>query len=751
MRDNQRSAKRDRGMTLPELLVSITVLGLIVTVLATSITVTLRQTDNTEGRLNVARSEQTVGSWIPADLASASTVVTDPSAGPCGGSCPAGITEGGSNTMLLSWSKQRPVSGSMVDVDTAVSYRYVQDDTGEWLLRRIECITVDGGAPTCSDYIVLHDLQAPPGEFIAGVTSPDWVIIVSEPLKACAVDELDTCDDELADANSDFVKDAQRVVVTVNGGGDGSGNGGGINQISITAGGTRRSTIDATSITGTPTFTEARSRCGGPIAIIVDSSGSIGNTNMATVKNAVKGFIETFAGTPTSIMVVDFDSSSRVVGTSAWTRYFDMTDEAEVSALLTEVNKSSVLTAGGGTNWEDGWYRTFYKADGTLQDVLPERVVFFTDGIPTYDRQNQKADTASLEPPAILPGWPTANGSDYNQTSFNRTNYIASRFRSSVDLIGVGVGGITTTNVQWVQSQGRGYHMQWERGFHQYERGYRWEWIVTRPAKGKKKERGYWSKEYGAQPYYDGWESTSGGDYNANNVNSGQSDGYRVGAKQYSSPYEDWEPSSAPSNSNASGYRNSRVYTEPYTDYETQSTTSTTGNTVLARLIAGNDFGVPINGDYSNAAEADMYILSSWSDLVDALQQVALAECGGTLTLQTRVNGGPASDPFTYQNTEVRNSGGVDMNVEPTVVTTSSRFPTGTFDLPIPSGSSVSVDIEPQNLSDLVGYNFGSWSCKSGATSKTITQTLIPGSTYKTLTVGVSANEAVSCVMNVTA
>ena len=47
---------RDAGMTLPELLVSIAIMGLIVTVLASAITVTLRQQSSTEGRLNVARS-----------------------------------------------------------------------------------------------------------------------------------------------------------------------------------------------------------------------------------------------------------------------------------------------------------------------------------------------------------------------------------------------------------------------------------------------------------------------------------------------------------------------------------------------------------------------------------------------------------------------------------------------------------------------------------------------------------------------
>ena len=40
-------------------------------------------------------------------------------------------------------------------------------------------------------------------------------------------------------------KDANRVIVTINGGGDSDGAGGGINQISITAGGTVRREIDS--------------------------------------------------------------------------------------------------------------------------------------------------------------------------------------------------------------------------------------------------------------------------------------------------------------------------------------------------------------------------------------------------------------------------------------------------------------------------------------------------------------------------
>ncbi len=76
--------RRDAGFTLPELLVTIIVLGSIVAVLSSAIIVTFQQKDNTEGRLNVTRAEQNVGMWIPADLASTGTVPsTDPNLSPC--------------------------------------------------------------------------------------------------------------------------------------------------------------------------------------------------------------------------------------------------------------------------------------------------------------------------------------------------------------------------------------------------------------------------------------------------------------------------------------------------------------------------------------------------------------------------------------------------------------------------------------------------------------------------------------------
>ena len=83
-------SRRDDGSSLPELLIGIVLTGLIVSVLSVALITILRQNDNTEGRLNNARSEGNVGFYMPADLASAQeAVVTAANASPCYGAVPA--------------------------------------------------------------------------------------------------------------------------------------------------------------------------------------------------------------------------------------------------------------------------------------------------------------------------------------------------------------------------------------------------------------------------------------------------------------------------------------------------------------------------------------------------------------------------------------------------------------------------------------------------------------------------------------
>ena len=145
MSDHPATDRRDQGMTLIELLISIVVLGTIITVIASAVIVTIRQQPETEARLDVARWEQSLALWLPTDLASATTVSADETATPCG----SGACVYGSNALQLSWNDGTG--------ETIVSYRYGPSSDGEsYELHRVVC-----KAGSCSDQIVLRDLAVP--------------------------------------------------------------------------------------------------------------------------------------------------------------------------------------------------------------------------------------------------------------------------------------------------------------------------------------------------------------------------------------------------------------------------------------------------------------------------------------------------------------------------------------------------------------------------------------------------------------
>lgn len=818
---------RDRGLTLVELLLSVSLLVVVMTAMSSTIVVTLRQTDNTEGRLRVASGEQLVGMWLPADLASASKVDTSPSANPCAPvTCPPEGQVTGSNALMLEWVTKESTGVSVVERITRVAYVYTERN-GDYVLVRVRCTSTGGGSWTCTQNTAAHGLEPPPPgvEFVPGVTVPDWVIVITEPLDPAYAGGPTTT---VTPGSGTTPRNARRVVVTINGGGDAPGAGGGSNQVSLSAGGAFTEQLDTTSLSGTPSFTAARSRCGGNIALVVDESGSIGSSAMVEVRDAIGAFVSTFAGTPVRLEIVRFDTVSTVLGASGWTRWFDMLDESDVAELSTAVSQ---LRSNGGTNWEDALFRTFYNADGTVQATLPDLVVFFTDGVPTYSRLNHSTSSAPTDPPGPQ-GYPLAQGNAYNQEAWYRANHIARQFRSSIRLIGVGVGPDITGSSTWFTAAPvyeRGYHLGYERYGRWYERSDKVLWQRSDKLIYEEKVGGSWYSRTRAQydaantvpGESDGWRArvgsgtpswtavpTTEAQYHASNTAAGQSDGWRtvvsstsnvtwieVPESQYAlsntttDSSDGWRVRGSSTNwssttaalyaannttpDGSDGWRDVRVYSSPYEQWEVVSksvydSTSSSGrrtnaasvsssvpnSTIIARLIAGNDHGVPAvrteGGGYSNAEQADLYISPDWADFAGALQAIALAECGGTLTLQTKLGTAPAPDPFTYQNTGITDAGGAAVGAPPRVVSTTRQFVSGTFDFQVTDGQFLTVEIQPQNLSDLLGYQHVGWSCRAGAQPRSFETFTVAGTAWTGTRVRVAANEAVSCVHQVT-
>jgi hypothetical protein len=161
---------------------------------------------------------------------------------------------------------------------------------------------------------------------------------------------------------------------------------------------------------------------------------------MSYVRSGVTAFINAFAGTPIKLQIVRF-SSTRRRSAPHLELATDMLVDTDVADLKAYVNGGSISTGGsatalsstGSTNWEDGIFRMFLNNDGTVQQVLPDTVIMFTDGMPTYNRLNGSSATA---PATMLNddiGLPAAGGSSYNQLSWNRANRLRRVYEADLE------------------------------------------------------------------------------------------------------------------------------------------------------------------------------------------------------------------------------------------------------------------------------------------------------------------------------
>jgi len=616
----RRAVRRlDAGMTLPEVLITMMIMGTLLTAMVGATTVILRQQDNSEGRLNNARSEQNVGIWLPSDLASAEDVITDAGASPCGTMCPPGINVGGSNALMLSWTGTIAGATESIPTRTTVSYRYVQVGE-EFQIIRVACVSINTAPPTCDQVVLLHNVPPPPPgqRWAPGETSPTWVMVVRLALDPAVV-EGGPGGTVPADPTY-YTKNGRRVTVTINGGGDVAGAGGGEDSITLSAGGTDRlPDLSTSNFSDPPSFGATRSRCGGNFVMLVDTSGSIGSTNMASVRTGITAFINSFAGTPIKLEIVRFSSTATTLGAGAgWSRYYDMLVESDVTDLKAQV---ATLSSTGGTNWEDGMFRVFKNSDGSVQSTLPDTLIFFTDGMPTRNR----LDASSAVAPRVADnddvGLPISDGNNFHQVSWNRAWRIARDYYADVDrFIGVYVGTDVNSTSTWRQ-QGAGYHFEnfqrgyketWDRGYHwenfqrgfqsTWDRGYHYENLqrgyhleyqrATNNVKYQKKTSGNWNDV--------SWDTGStSSQYARNNSNNTEGDNYRTTTSGTPSNWVTMTtvngklPATLYSQSNkdtteTDGYRVIKVYTSPFDTYETtDSATFAAGNPSLPTLSAG--------------------------------------------------------------------------------------------------------------------------------------------------------------------
>ena len=355
----QQSGQRDRGMTLVELLITVTILGIIMTSLSAAMIVILRTEQPIKDNLSESKDITFLQAWIPNDLASASSRNIDPMYQPS-----TRTTLPGTNVLTLD---RADISTSGVTANYVVSYRYVQV-RDEWQLQRYEIRNVGLATQTITKVGVAHQLASPP---------PTWNPTQS-PVHAVSV----------TSRNQVVLRPiGEDVQVTF-----GSGQ-------EFTTGGAGLSSQDQlpTDYTGGIIDPSAPpTRCGGTVTVVLDTSSSIPAQGGATsLVNAALGFIDAFSGTPTYLRIVGFDVSAYSYYPTTAGQYVNILNStAALTAMRTKIDNQDLSTArwGGGTNWEDGLWQAFRTTSGTAFSQLPELVVFISDGEPNRNRTNTPND-----------------------------------------------------------------------------------------------------------------------------------------------------------------------------------------------------------------------------------------------------------------------------------------------------------------------------------------------------------------------
>ena len=422
--DRATSTPRDAGFTLPELLVAIMISGILIVSISMAFTTVLRTQSQATNRLAESKDITFVQTWLPVDLSSALdtySMVGEPElqAALAAFSPPMAYssTLPGVNVLTVI----RPDLEAGAGVYYLVAYRYHEGASG-WQLSRYEIRNPGTAAEVVKTVGVAYEIPAPPA---------DWDPLTQPPTFAV----------EVTSRNQVILRPiGEDVTVNFESGNEFQTGGAGLsaeNQL-------------PTDYSGGFTDPSAPpSRCGGRVALVIDTSGSVpANRGGIPTELAAVSFIDGFTGTPTTMSINGFDreaygmiwDTSKPAGTiergssngtrapfvsllnpgpavdTMKKRITDLDDldgawpGGGASISQRDPNDDRVMwdQIGSGTNWEDGLYMLLRNSDGTPYGVeQPSLVVFITDGEPTAIRtasggsQEVGTNTAKTPPIAI--------------------------------------------------------------------------------------------------------------------------------------------------------------------------------------------------------------------------------------------------------------------------------------------------------------------------------------------------------------
>ncbi|MEY4231262.1 MAG: hypothetical protein RLZZ362_2111 [Actinomycetota bacterium] len=186
----------------------------------------------------------------------------------------------------------------------------------------------------------------------------------------------------------------------------------------------------------------------------------------------------------------------------------------------------------------------------------------------------------------------------------------------------------------------------------------------------------------------------------------------------------------------------SKVFSPPYTAYA-RTNTAVLGEDVLRKLLeeTGNPVVRPTkkpDGSYDTSVDATFYPVPDFAKMGDALRAVAIGQCGGTLTLQTRNEAALYEEEITYTSTLTTKE-----------VTTNATKPNGTFDYTIEDSAGQDVVITPIPSPAASAMRPSEWTCISGNRSFVPRTIDIAGTAWDSVEVRVTPAAAISCTLQV--
>lgn len=405
-------ARRDEGFTLPELLITVAIMGVLMAVMSSAMTVMFRTAPQAEIRLAESKDITFLQTWVPVDLSSAINSYDEPDDTVVKQLLAA---QDPSMTYLMDLPGTNVLTLVVPDLVTneykIISYRYLEVN-GNWQLARYR-ITNPGvpGTGVDSEQVspvgVAHEVPGPPedGSWVESDTNPQ------RPTHAF----------EITSRNQVVLRPiGENVTVKFESGNEFSTGGAGLSA---------EKDLTPNDPVTLPDPTAPPTRCGGRVALVLDTSWSVPSLFQGggDLEAASIGFIDSFQGTPTDLTILGFDSIAYQFYPNpggARGQYFNLlnpsTDITNAKSTIQSLpnrdtsgqsgsyyygsandtigwtqrrydENGNLATMGsdwGGTNWEDALHSPFFDINGAQRAQTPETVIFITDGQPNRKRDN---------------------------------------------------------------------------------------------------------------------------------------------------------------------------------------------------------------------------------------------------------------------------------------------------------------------------------------------------------------------------